>query len=95
MCRSSNCNFYDLDLKLKRDNYMYLIIHEEWNFVFIHMPRRNKRKASNERTDIIGCSTLGNLFIQIRVMGLSINNVLKSWNLFYICQADIDGIGIR
>lgn len=57
---------------------MYLIIHEEWNFVFIHMPRRNKRKASNERTDIIGCSTLGNLFIQIRDMGLSINNVSKS-----------------
>lgn len=46
--------------------------------VFIHMPRRNKRKASHERTDIIGCSTLGNLFIQIRVMGLSINNVSKS-----------------
>lgn len=74
---------------------MYLIIHEEWIFVFIHMPRRNKMKASNERTDIIGCSTLGNLFIQIRVLGLSINNVLKSWNFFYICQADIDGIGIR
>lgn len=45
---------------------------------FIHMPRRNKRKASNERTDTIGCSTLGILFIQIRVMGLSINNVSKS-----------------
>lgn len=46
--------------------------------VFIHMPRRNKRKASNERTDIIGCSTLGNLFIQFRVLGLSINTVSKS-----------------